>query len=235
MAPPRGVVLTVLHPHRYILRRMPDGHLRLTPCLLRAIEEHKYLRSCECRREIDLAEAAREFHESYMERWHTAKLRADNARQVQEMQKHLWIESEKAGHDIGRSAAGTEWVSRFARTWRRERESLRGNDFLDLEVQVEPGTELRARGVVAVLDRLQGLSCDVYVSQQSLATPDFWLRPEPEAPELPFVHLRPGRDPAVYGFNHETGARLYFVTYGKQATQALDVIRAVSGIPQPVR
>lgn len=214
---------------------MPDGHLSLTPCLLRAIEEHKYLRSCECCREMDLAEATREFHERHVETWRAAKLRADNARQAQEMQKHLWIESEKAGHDVGRSAAGTEWVSRFARTWRRERESLRGNDFRELDVTVVPGTELHDRGIAAVLDRLGGLSADVFVSQPGLRSPHFWLKPEPEAEELPFVHLRPGCDPGLYGLEHTTGARLFFVAYGKQADQAMEALRAVSTAAQPVR
>lgn len=37
--------------------------------------------------------------------------------QIEEMQKHAWIESEKVGHDIGESAR-RDWVKRFAKKFR---------------------------------------------------------------------------------------------------------------------
>lgn len=51
-----------------------------------------------------------------------AAVQAYMAMQTHEMERHKWIESEKARHDLNRSAL-TEWVCRyseaFARYWRR--------------------------------------------------------------------------------------------------------------------
>lgn len=37
--------------------------------------------------------------------------------QCEEMQKHRWIESEKAGHDLGESAY-LDWVRKYAKSFR---------------------------------------------------------------------------------------------------------------------
>ena len=44
------------------------------------------------------------------------KLLSDK-RVVEEIQRHLWIESEKAGHDIGFEQAKEDWLKKFAVTW----------------------------------------------------------------------------------------------------------------------
>ncbi len=41
-----------------------------------------------------------------------------------EMRKHRWIESERAGTDLG-SEAEMEWIQKFAAQWRRWREQQR--------------------------------------------------------------------------------------------------------------
>lgn len=38
-------------------------------------------------------------------------------RVIDEIQRHLWIESEKAGHDIGFDAAREDWLKRFSKAW----------------------------------------------------------------------------------------------------------------------
>ena len=38
-------------------------------------------------------------------------------RVLDEINKHLWIESEKTGHDIGFEAAAEDWLSRYAKAW----------------------------------------------------------------------------------------------------------------------
>ena len=38
-------------------------------------------------------------------------------RVVEEINRHLWIESEKAGHDIGFEKAAEDWLKRFALEW----------------------------------------------------------------------------------------------------------------------
>jgi hypothetical protein len=43
----------------------------------------------------------------------------------EEILKHKWIESEKAGHDIGFERALTDWILKYRSGWRRWRRSLR--------------------------------------------------------------------------------------------------------------
>ncbi|MGA9776985.1 MAG: DUF4032 domain-containing protein [Verrucomicrobiia bacterium] len=41
----------------------------------------------------------------------------------EEILKHKWIESEKAGHDIGFERALTDWIIKHRSNWRRARQS----------------------------------------------------------------------------------------------------------------
>ena len=41
----------------------------------------------------------------------------------EEILKHKWIESEKAGHDIGFDAALVDWITKHRASWRRSRTS----------------------------------------------------------------------------------------------------------------
>ena len=36
---------------------------------------------------------------------------------VEEINRHLWIESEKAGHDIGFEQAAQDWLENFSKAW----------------------------------------------------------------------------------------------------------------------
>ncbi len=38
-------------------------------------------------------------------------------RVIAEIERHLWIESEKAGHDIGFEKAKEDWLKNFSRAW----------------------------------------------------------------------------------------------------------------------
>ena len=38
-------------------------------------------------------------------------------RVIEEINRHLWIESEKAGHDIGFDKAAEDWIKRFSKAW----------------------------------------------------------------------------------------------------------------------
>ncbi len=38
-------------------------------------------------------------------------------RVIEEIKRHLWIESEKAGHDIGFDKAKEDWLKNFSRAW----------------------------------------------------------------------------------------------------------------------
>jgi hypothetical protein len=44
------------------------------------------------------------------------KLLSDK-RVIEEIQRHLWIESEKAGCDIGIERATEDWLKRFSKAW----------------------------------------------------------------------------------------------------------------------
>ncbi len=41
----------------------------------------------------------------------------------EEILRHKWIESEKAGHDIGFEKALLDWIVRFRSSWRNKRRS----------------------------------------------------------------------------------------------------------------
>ena len=41
----------------------------------------------------------------------------------EEILRHKWIESEKAGHDIGFEKALLDWIVRFRSSWREKRRS----------------------------------------------------------------------------------------------------------------
>lgn len=46
------------------------------------------------------------------------KLLSDK-RVIAEIQRHLWIESEKAGRDIGFDKAKEDWLKNFSKAWMR--------------------------------------------------------------------------------------------------------------------
>lgn len=38
-------------------------------------------------------------------------------RVIEEIHRHMWIESEKAGHDIGFDEAAEDWLKNFSKAW----------------------------------------------------------------------------------------------------------------------
>jgi hypothetical protein len=45
----------------------------------------------------------------------------------EEILRHKWIESEKAGHDIGFERALTEWIIKHRANWRKARQAAATN------------------------------------------------------------------------------------------------------------
>jgi hypothetical protein len=45
----------------------------------------------------------------------------------EEILKHKWIESEKAGHDIGFERALTDWIIKHRSAWRKARQNSTNN------------------------------------------------------------------------------------------------------------
>lgn len=40
-----------------------------------------------------------------------------DSRVIEEIKRHLWLESEKAGYDIGFDKAADDWITRFSAGW----------------------------------------------------------------------------------------------------------------------
>lgn len=40
-----------------------------------------------------------------------------NSHVIEEIKRHLWIESEKAGKDIGYDKAASQWLEQYAEAW----------------------------------------------------------------------------------------------------------------------
>jgi len=40
-----------------------------------------------------------------------------NRKVIEEINRHLWIESERAGYDIGFDKAAEDWLIRFSKAW----------------------------------------------------------------------------------------------------------------------
>ncbi len=85
-----------------------------------AIETHKYFLSCEAGRDVGMAYAIAHWLVHYAAKWRHEQLRKELTEQWKEIEKHKWIESEKAGVDLGDTAA-MDWIKRHAAEWRRWR------------------------------------------------------------------------------------------------------------------
>ncbi len=64
-------------------------------------------------------------------------LKEYNQLQIVEMEKHKWIESEKAGRDLG-PAAYRDWVSKWAAKFREEHEVVEEHVESNSIQQLEP-------------------------------------------------------------------------------------------------
>jgi hypothetical protein len=49
---------------------------------------------------------------------------------IEEINKHKWIESQKAGYDIGFEKAAEDWIGRFADEWEQGHEPKKGLKFV---------------------------------------------------------------------------------------------------------
>ena len=48
----------------------------------------------------------------------------NNLLQIQEIQRHKYLESEKRGYDVGEDWAAMDWIQNHSKKWREEREEL---------------------------------------------------------------------------------------------------------------
>jgi hypothetical protein len=48
----------------------------------------------------------------------------NDQRVQEEIRKHLWLESEKAGHDIGFDKAAEDWLKRYSKDWEIQHKTI---------------------------------------------------------------------------------------------------------------
>ena len=201
--------------------------------MLQAIEEHKYLQSCEHCLEVDILDAIREFRHRHQALWLEDKIRADNLDQVSEITRHLWAESQKAGHDIGRTNAGLDWVTNYAGEWRNQRESLSTNRFVGIRIDL-PGEDLFGpEDLTYLVEEVSLLYCDAFISQPGLGRPHFFLQIDEDRQE-PFVLIAPRTLDRILSVRLPAGETLEIIAYGEDADSALDLTRRIVQAPRIV-
>ena len=82
-----------------------------------AVEAHRTRLCCERRTDVSFDDAFSSWNENHAVRWREERQRALLAEQRAEIERHKWIESEKAGHDLGRDAV-LDWITKNAAAWR---------------------------------------------------------------------------------------------------------------------
>lgn len=83
-----------------------------------AIEKHREKLSRELGRPVSLKKVLESWTPECSAAWREEYMRQAFQAQVQEILKHKWIESEKAGHDLGKSAI-EDWIAKYAHLWRQ--------------------------------------------------------------------------------------------------------------------
>lgn len=94
------------------------------PGEMEAVLTHKYHLSERAGRDVGLDYAIMDWKKLHAVEWREKRMREDVEIQFCEMMKHKWIESKKAGCDLGKDAL-LEWVCEYAKGWRACRERKR--------------------------------------------------------------------------------------------------------------
>jgi hypothetical protein len=92
-----------------------------TPAEWQALEVHRYYMSERAGYDVGIARSVEDWLINHSARWRRERLQKELADQAEEIKKHKWIESEKAGTDLG-DVAALDWVRKHAAEWRRWRE-----------------------------------------------------------------------------------------------------------------
>lgn len=82
------------------------------------IEKHKYFLSQERGYDVGLTVATEDWLLHHAQQCGEHRQEQMLAMQREEIRKHLWIESEKAHKDLGRTAK-LDWIQKYAAKWRR--------------------------------------------------------------------------------------------------------------------
>ncbi len=92
-----------------------------TPAEWHALEVHRYYMSEHAGHDVGIAATVEDWLKNFSAEWRKERLQKDLADQADEIMKHKWIESEKAGTDLGNKAV-LDWVEKHACEWRRWRD-----------------------------------------------------------------------------------------------------------------
>ena len=84
---------------------------------LQAVELHRVHLSLHKGCEVGFEEAVNDWLAHHAQRWREARQAEMLAKQREEIQRHKWIESEKAQRDLGAEAV-LDWIQRYAPQWR---------------------------------------------------------------------------------------------------------------------
>jgi hypothetical protein len=88
-----------------------------------AIDEHRYYLSERAGYDVGEENALRDWLTHHAHRWRQERLKKDMEEQKLEILKHKWIESERAGTDLGVDAI-IDWIEKYAVQWRHWKEGL---------------------------------------------------------------------------------------------------------------
>ena len=91
---------------------------QLTNAERHAVEDYRACLAQERGEEVSFDEALEAWLANEAMAWREDRQRACMARQRDEINRHKWIESEKAGHDLGKDAV-MDWITNNAAAWRR--------------------------------------------------------------------------------------------------------------------
>ncbi|HOO76317.1 MAG TPA: hypothetical protein PK636_02860 [bacterium] len=101
----------------------PEGDTQdphsFSPPEWRAIEVHRYFLSQRFCRFVSMEETIQSWLNHHSQAWRETQVRKATEEQLQEIEKHKWIESEKAGCDLG-NIAMLDWINKYAESWRRQ-------------------------------------------------------------------------------------------------------------------
>jgi len=90
-----------------------------TPSERRAIIVHQFYLGLEQRRDVTIEEAIASGEMGPCKKWRRQKMSRDMKAQEREIERHKYLMSEQAGHDVGWEVARDDWLKHHAAAWRR--------------------------------------------------------------------------------------------------------------------
>ena len=93
-----------------------------SPAEWKSIRVHRYFLSQRYSRWVGIRETIRDWENNYGCIWRDKRMELSSRNQMEQILKYKWLESEKAGHDIGKPAIA-DWIEKYAALWRKWWES----------------------------------------------------------------------------------------------------------------